>query len=81
MRRPGAGRHVSFELPTRVQQWLGEIAQMCVTRLSLVAHSHPVSLLFLPFSVEWGFPFDPLKVKLLARDLRTAQKQLGLRSF
>ena len=31
------------------------------------------SLAFELFSLEWGFPFNPLKVKLLAGDLRTAQ--------
>ena len=33
-----------------------------------MAPSHPLS--FLAFSVQWGFPFNPLKVKRLAGDLR-----------
>ena len=32
-----------------------------------------VPLAFLAFRVWWEFPFNPLKAKLLAEDLRTAQ--------
>ena len=32
-----------------------------------------VSFLLWPFSVWWKFPFNPLKVKLLAGDLRATQ--------
>ena len=36
--------------------------------------SQPSPLLFSLFSVWWQFPFNPRKVKLLAGDLRAAQK-------
>ena len=40
-------------------------------RIVLLAPNHPLSVL--PFYDLGGFPFNALKVKLLARDLRTAQ--------
>ena len=43
-------------------------AEGCVV---LVAPSHPLCLL--AFWCEVGFPFNPIKVKLLAGDLRAAQ--------
>ena len=39
---------------------------------NLMSPSHPLTF-FLPLSVQWYFPFIPLKVKLLAGDLRAAQ--------